>query len=308
MTAAGPAPGDPLRWEPIRYFVAVARAGSVMAAARQLGVGHATVLRNVARLEAGLGLRLFDHVRTGYRLTADGEDVLDNALAMEAQAEALLRRASGKSPEPEGRLKLVLADASLFDPMPLLEGFRRAAPRIELAIEDAGEAADSRLADLHADAAIAVTNAPPDELVGRQLSRIRFGWFAAPGYLAALGGAPSADAVDWVVWHGGGATGLGERWQEEALHRLTGRPSVALRAGRHAEALAAVRAGLGAGLLGTDAAAELQPLPVADPGAGVGVWLLTHPDLRRSGRVQALFDFVADRFHGERPGPPRRRG
>ena len=74
MTAAGPAPGDPLRWEPIRYFVAVARAGSVMAAARQLGVGHATVLRNVARLEAGLGLRLFDHVRTGYRLTADGEE------------------------------------------------------------------------------------------------------------------------------------------------------------------------------------------------------------------------------------------
>lgn len=296
------APGDTLRWEPIRYFVAVARAGSVMAAARQLGVGHATVLRNVARLEAGLGLRLFDHVRTGYRLTADGEDVLDNALAMEAQAEALLRRALGKNPEPEGRLKLVLADASLFDPMPLLEGFRRATPRIELAIEDVGDAADSQLAALHADAAIQVTNTPPDELVGRQLSRVRFGWFASPAYLASLAGPVAADAVEWVIWQGAAATGLGDRWQERALHRLTGRPRIALRAGRHAEAQAAVRAGLGAGLLSTAAAADLEALPFADAGIVAGVWLLTHPDLRRSGRVQALFDFVADRVHGELAG------
>lgn len=302
MMRDAPAPGDTLRWEPIRYFVAVARAGSVMAAARQLGVGHATVLRHVARLEASLGLRLFDHVRTGYRLTADGEDVLDNALAMEAQAEALLRRALGKNPEPEGRLKLVLTDASLFDPMPLLEGFRRSTPRIELAVEDAGDAVDSRLAALHADAAIQVTNTPPEELVGRQLSRIRFGWFAAPAYLETLEAPVLADSIEWVIWQGAPATGPGDRWQEEALHRLTGRPRIALRAGRHAEAVAAVRSGLGAGLLSAAAAADLEALPFPDAGLVAGVWLLTHPDLRRSGRVQALFDFVADRVHGDAMG------
>jgi len=296
---------DGLRWDPIRHFIAVARAGSVMAAARQLGVGHATVLRNVARLEAQLGIRLFDHVRSGYRITTEGEEVLTNALGMEEQAEAMLRRALGKNPTPEGVLKLVIADATLFDPMPLLEGFRRSAPRIELAVEDAGGAADARLAQLHADAAIVITNSPPEALVGRQLHRLRFAYFAAPAYLAGLD--PAAlppERCEWVLWRHAGSTDLAEDWQWSALRRLTRQPRVGLHTARHGEALAAVRAGLGVGLLGEDGAAGLVRLPFPEPEGTVGVWLLTHPDLRRAGRVRALFDFVADRVHGA-PRSPR---
>lgn len=288
-----------LRWDPIRHFIAVARAGSVMGAARQLGVGHATVLRNVARLEAQLGIRLFDHVRSGYRITAEGEEVLTNALGMEEQAEAMLRRALGKNPTPEGVLKLVIADATLFDPMPLLEGFRRSAPRIELAVEDAGGAADARLAQLHADAAIEVTDSPPEALVGRQLCRLRFAYFAAPAYLAGRDPARLApDDCDWVLWRHEGSADLDEDRQRAALRRLTRNPRVGLRTARHGEALAAVRAGLGVGLLGEDGAEGLIRLPFPEPEETVGVWLLTHPDLRRAGRVRALFDFVADRVHG----------
>ncbi|HEX7037316.1 MAG TPA: LysR family transcriptional regulator [Pseudomonadales bacterium] len=283
-----------LRWDPLRLFLAVARAGSVAAAARQLGLSHATVIRNVAQLERRLGLRLFDHVRSGYRLTADGEEVLTDVAAMAEHAEALLRRATGRDPVPQGRLKLVTTDASLFDPMPLLRRFLEAQPRIELAVEDAPDGAEARLAGLHADAAIVVTNAPAEDLVGRQLTRLRLGWYASDAYLRRFAAQPPApDDCHWIVWTLGASAELDENWQRTALRRLTGRPQVVLQARAHADAVAAVRAGVGVALLGEAAGEGLTRLPFAEPPGLLGVWLLTHPDLRRAGRVRALFDFVA---------------
>lgn len=294
-----------LRWDQVRYFVAVARAGSVVGAARRLGVSHATVIRNVAQLEARLGLRLFDHVRSGYRITADGEEVLTSALAMEEHAEALLRRAMGKNPLPEGVLKLVVADGSLFDPMPLLREFRRAQPRIELALEDAHGSAQARIAELHADVALLVTNSPPEDLVGRQLARVQFAYCASDAYLAGLpAGDPRPDDCQWIVWSLGASAELDDAWHRSALRRLTRRPQVVLQADKHAEALAAVRAGVGVSLLADGCDSELRRLPFPEPRESFGVWLLTHPDLRRSGRVRALFDFVADAFHGGSSASP----
>jgi DNA-binding transcriptional LysR family regulator len=288
-----------LRWDQVRYFVAVARAGSLVGAARRLGVSHATVLRNISQLEARLGLRLFDHVRSGYRITADGEDVLTSAVAMEEHAEALLRRATGKDPTPEGLLKLVIADGSLFDPMPLLRRFRDAQPRIELTVEDAQGAAEVRIARLHADVAILVTNSPPENLVGRQLTRVQFGYFSSASYLASLpAGDPRPQDCHWIIWTLGSSGELDDNWHRAALRRLTGRPRVVMQTDKHAEALAAVRAGLGVSLLCDSVGSELCRLPFAEPREAFGVWLLTHPDLRRSGRVRALFDFVAEAFHG----------
>ncbi len=287
-----------LRWDQVRYFLAVARAGSVVGAARRLAVSHATVIRNISQLEQRLGLRLFDHVRSGYRITADGEEVLVSAAAMEEHAEALLRRATGKNPVPEGVLKLVVSDGSLFDPMPLLRQFQRAHPTIELALEDVPVEAEARLARLHADVAILVTDSPPEELVGRQLGRVTFGYFASADCLAALPATPGPQDCPWVVWSLGPSSELDDDWHRTALRRLTPRPRVVLQAERHAEALAAVRAGVGVGMLADATAAGLERLPFAQPRESFAVWLLTHPDLRRAGRVRALFDFVADTFHG----------
>ncbi len=70
-----------------------------------------------------------------------------------------------------------------------------------------------------------------------------------------------------------------------------------LQADRHAEALAAVKAGVGASLLCDAVRTGLRRLPFPEPRESFGVWLLTHPDLRRAGRVRALFDHVADSFY-----------
>src|SRR4051794_31857665 len=79
-------------WEDVRYFVALARHGTLSAAARGLRVNHATVARRVASLETLLGRALFDRRAKGYVLTAEGKAVLDEARAMDEAALAVLRR------------------------------------------------------------------------------------------------------------------------------------------------------------------------------------------------------------------------
>ncbi len=66
-------------WDDVRYFLAVARAGSVRAAAERLRVNHSTVLRRIAQLEERLGAHMFEKLPSGYRLTDAGEEVLEVA-------------------------------------------------------------------------------------------------------------------------------------------------------------------------------------------------------------------------------------
>lgn len=260
-----------------------------MAAAQQLGVGHATVLRNIAQLEASLGVRLFDRVRTGYRITSDGEDVLASAQGMESQAEALQRRALNRQPSPAGRLKLSICDSTLYNALPLLAELRKAHPRIELALDRERDAA-ARLSRLQVDAVLMVGNTPPDELIGRQLARVYLRWFCSTRYLGRRA-VPAPEDCEYIAWTGPGE--LDDAWQRAQLRRLTSQPRVVVQVDSHAVALAAVRAGLGAALLSEAHSDGLRKLPFAAPNESYGVWLLTHPDLRRSGRVRALFDFVA---------------
>ena len=82
-------------WDDIRYFLAVARGGSVRAAAESLGVYHSTVLRRIGELEKRLGARMFEKLPSGYRLTAAGAEVLELAHQMEASSHQLETRVFG---------------------------------------------------------------------------------------------------------------------------------------------------------------------------------------------------------------------
>src|SRR5215475_6200930 len=99
-----------LDWEDIRYFVALARHGSLSATARALRVNHATVSRRVASLEAALRRPLFDRRADGYALTAAGKAVLDEAGMMEEGALSVLRRVDASS-ELNGPVRLTVARA-----------------------------------------------------------------------------------------------------------------------------------------------------------------------------------------------------
>src|ERR1043166_3053957 len=169
-----------LDWEDVRYFVALARRGTLSATARDLRVNHATVARRGAGLEAAVGHPLFDRRADGYALTADGKAVLDEARAMDEAALSVLRRLDAGT-ELNGLVRLaigrVLAERFLID---RLRAFHARYPAIDLEI--IGGSRVVSLARREADLALRYGSPKDSDLIARRVATIGFGLYAAPGY------------------------------------------------------------------------------------------------------------------------------
>ena len=91
-----------MEWDDFKYFLAVARGGSLTAAARALKTSAATVGRRVLALEARLGARLFDRGQTGYALTESGEAIRVKAEEIEEAVLSAEREAFGRDLRASG--------------------------------------------------------------------------------------------------------------------------------------------------------------------------------------------------------------
>ncbi len=287
-----------LNWDHLRFFLAVNKAGSVIAAAKDLGVSHATVLRNVGKLEDSLGLRLFEPLRTGYRVTSEGEGILSEALAMEANVHALAGRALSKNPDPRGSLVVSLPDSRLLNLLPLMPPFLAAFPGIELKIRtDHDWPANNRERKNIPIAAVEIvlTNEPPQELVGRQLGRLGFEVRASPSYVKGDDEPYClSEDSDWVIWNHQASSRSNElrRWQTKVFRRLAGRPKIVAEAQHYGDALNLVQKGLGLALLRDGVADGLIAVPNAQRVPALGIWILTCPELKDSGCVRTFMDFI----------------
>ena len=85
-----------LDWDDLRFFLAIARHGSLTAAARDLRVAQSTVGRRLSSLEASLGVRLLHRTPEGYTLTLAGQDVLNQAERVEVEALGVERSVGGR--------------------------------------------------------------------------------------------------------------------------------------------------------------------------------------------------------------------
>ncbi|WP_431862310.1 LysR family transcriptional regulator [Azospirillum sp.] len=275
-----------LDWEDLRVFVALARTGSLSAAARSLRVSHATVGRRVADLEAAVGAVLVDRRADGYALTAEGQAVLDLAAGMDERAQAILRRA-GRGGGLTGTVRLtateMLGERFL---VPRLAAFRRRHPGIDLEVMT--DPRSLSLARREADVAIRLARPEAGELVARRLAAIGYGLYAAEG------------AADAVIGYDDSLAHLPEmRW----LARHAAGCRVAFRANSLSTQLAAARAGFGRALLPRWLAAaepELRPLAPPAPTPEREAWLVVHRDLRDVPRVRALLDHMTAVFETER--------
>src|ERR1700687_4581998 len=127
-------------WDDVRYFLAVARGGSVRAAAAHLGVNHTTVLRRIAQLEERLGAQMFEKLPAGYRITAAGEEGLERANQMEASSNQLETRVFGRDQSVRGLLRVTLAPPlATHLLMPDFADFARLHPDLEMEILSIGE-------------------------------------------------------------------------------------------------------------------------------------------------------------------------
>ncbi len=95
-----------MNWDDLRYFVALARAGTLSAAARNLKAEHTTVARRVAALETSLGTKLLERATKGYRLTAQGEEFAALAYRIEGEVLGIERLAAARDAAVTGTVRV----------------------------------------------------------------------------------------------------------------------------------------------------------------------------------------------------------
>jgi len=282
-----------LDWEDLRFALALARHGSLSAAARALGVNHATVSRRIDRLQAAIGQLLFDRRKEGYRLTETGEMVLDQLTRMD---EAVLSLLSLPLQVEEGGLvrltaARVLADGFLVD---RLGELRQRLPSTD--IEILGESRLVSLARHEADIAIRLGHPKDSELVGKKIGLIGYGFYASPTYLAELAaGAP----LQFVGFDPDSEFVLEAAWMKREFPGQR----VAFRSNSQTSQAAAARAGFGIALLPHYLAlddTELQPAPVDAEPPQREVWMLMRQDLSESPRIRAVAEEIAELFVREK--------
>ncbi len=300
-----------IKWDDLRYFLAVERARSLRGAARQLGVTHATVTRRLSAIEEALGARLFDRRPEGFSLSQAGEDLLASAERVEAEVFAAQRKLAGIDRTPSGLIRLSLPPAMLRSFLTKeLVAFAKAHPAIELDVDATHGYSD--LARREADVSLRMAEQVTDDLVGRRVVAYNKAIYASTAFLDEVGQGRDLDPQRhfWIGW--------GEGKPAPQWTRATAFPNLPVRHAFFSNLLQleAAKLGLGIALLPCflgDPEPDLRRVPATPLLPGANIWVLYHSDLRKTARVRAFVDFIVPAIlrhrallQGEDPGrmPP----
>jgi DNA-binding transcriptional LysR family regulator len=280
-------------WDDIRYFLAVARSGSTLAAARDLRVSQATISRRVTLFEERLGIELFARSPAGYALTARGTALVPLAEAVELAAGGFHDAVDAESRRVSGKVRLTtIESAANAWVIPALARLAQSHPGIEVEVVTSDHFLD--LARGEADVAIRFGAPPSDEaLVARKLTELEECLYASREMVTRLGRPASFAEVACYPLVGDtvGSNGWFHNWIEANIPNA----HVAHRVQSISGIVAAVRAGLGAAILptimGDDIKGLVRLLPPIEE-LRMACWMVTTDQARRQPHVRAVIDAV----------------
>lgn len=290
-------------WDDLKYLLAVSRHGSTLAAARSLEVNQSTVQRRLAELERRVGHQLVERHTAGYRLTEFGRSLLPQAERVEAEVQALQQQVQSAQREAAGVLRVTCPEPLLLriTRSPLLERFAKRHPQLKIEFVMSDKYLDLR--DGGADVALRSGDTDDGELVGRTIGESLWALYASRSYLARCGvpaGVPELAGHALIGLDDSMADHRAAVW----LRQVAAGTAQGVRAGSVLGMLAAARAGVGIAPLPValgDTEPELQRVLGPIPELTRSWRILTRPDLRRTPRVSAFFDFVFDEIETWRP-------
>ncbi|MDR2174153.1 MAG: LysR family transcriptional regulator [Burkholderiales bacterium] len=277
-----------MQWEDIRYFLALARHGSLSAAARALQVEHSTVSRRVAALEEMVQLRLFDRLPRGWQLTAEGHTLLPYAERIE-QEMLSFSRATLSAATVGGTVRLS-APSLLIDTFLIP---RLAAQRARWSLIDLHLFGETRTANHFyrgADLVIRLGRPQDASLAARRLAVLGYGLYASPDY-------PKKPPEDWCFI--GADDNLRHTPEQQWLETFSNGRLFALRCDQPSGMLKAAAAELGIAVLPHCIARAAGTLVTLEGNFDIPsreIWLLIHPDARRIPRIQVMADLLTDLF------------
>ena len=287
-----------LDWNDLRYFLAVARDGSTLAAARTLRTSQTTVARRISALEQAIGVPLFDKRQAGYALTPVGEELVARAGQVELAASGFAEAASGHARDTSGTVRITTQEIFAVTLLaPILRELHERHPEILIELDDSQDFRE--LGDGEAD--IALRSAQGDVgagVVGRRLADDDWTLYCSRDYAAAHGVPTTRAQLRKHAFIGGGGPKL---WRSYSawLHDLGLDDRVIM---HHASAMgmmSAIRSGLGIAVLPCVIAdADPDLIQCVPPRAGHGrvMWLVTHDRVRRTPRVRTVIDFLYEKL------------
>ena len=173
-------------WNLARAFCSTADAGSLSGAARKLGLTQPTLSRQVAALEAALGVTLFERIGKRLALTEAGLGLLEHARAMAAAADAMALAAAGRSQEVSGAVTISATEAVSAYLLPgLVARLRQKAPQITLVIVASDSISDLRRRE--ADIAIRHVRPTEPELIAQLVGEMTAHFYAAESWIVRNG-------------------------------------------------------------------------------------------------------------------------
>ena len=266
-------------WDNLRYVLAVIDSGSLSAAARDLGVNHATVLRRIASFEAQYGGTLFEKSVNGYRLLP-GKEVLVRAIReVENSVLTVERLMMGANPQLSGVVRISSTDTICQHLLPdVLQTIRSESPELE--IEVLCSNLHLNFARMEADIFVRpAASAPADTISEKTCDLVlrAFGtsdnldkWFGLKGPIA------NSNAASWLA-------------KNVAEGDITSGADSFLVLSRMAQT------GAGIAILPSfvgDNTPGLVHLPDKMPDLSVPVWVGTHQDLTDIPRIRAVKNCV----------------
>lgn len=282
-----------MNWDDVRIFLAVARSGQILAAARRLELNHATVGRRVSALEESLRCKLLVRRTNGCDLTREGETFMQAAERMEAEMLKARSDVGMTDGSVTGTVRIGATDGfGVAFLAPRLGNLIERQPGLKIQLVPVPQSFS--LSRREADIVVTVDRPRAGRLVTRKLVDYALGLYASEDYLARHGTPADANAL--------------------AAHRLIGyvedlviSPQLHYRSSFAGDwesdfeissvlgQLEAVRAGAGIGILHKFLAmhhADLVPI-LPELRADRSYWIVYHESLRNIRRVKTVVDFVA---------------
>jgi len=274
-------------WDDIRFFLEVARSGSISAASRALKVNHTTVSRRILSLESKHGIRLFERHKDGYQMTEAADAIYQQAVEIEAQNQQISRTLFGQDTRLEGPISLTMPH-DIFENILAedLAEFHQSHPGIQLKLI-VGKGV-MNLASRDADIAIRLTPSPPDYLVGREVTTLQHALYSKKDYHE------SNELVGLILWEGENSI---PKWAHQHFNECY----VSLYVDDLSTMYAAVKAGFGVARMPCYMPDSLNDplvlkLSIELPRSDWSLWVLSHVDLRKTARVQQCREFLINKL------------
>ena len=282
-------------WDDLRFFLTLARHGSLSAAARELHVAQSTMGRRLASLEASLGVRLLNRTPDGYVPTLAGEGVRARAERLEQEAVALERDVGGRDTRMAGLVRVTCAETVATHILaPCFASLHVQHP--DIMIELIPNPRELSLSMREADVSLRLKRPDQHDLVVRRVGSLAFGLYASPGYMERHG-TPDVEAGCPGHYLVAQLEDIQDATQTAWLADLAPLARVAMQTSSHEAAVSAALHGGGLACLARFRADQEDGLvrlnvPSAIPVAAM--FLVVHRDNRQIPRIRVALTHITE--------------